>query len=158
MPGLLKLFQEFPAVQSRGEELHMTDALYAALPSIDFSRQVLSTETQRLIVHSLGPVTWSDLGDCERALAALSREGMQPDWARTWRAAKPPTPARRPAALAALGWSWFAVELSGLMSFEVLNLTLVLLRRCTGWEGSKVTPLSRLRILFPRVEAILSGL
>ena len=103
MPGLLKLFQEFPAVQSRGEELHMTDALYAALPSIDFSRQVLSTETQRLIVHSLGPVTWSDLGDCERALAALSREGMQPDWARTWRAAKPPTPARRPAALAALG-------------------------------------------------------
>src|SRR5207248_4243427 len=58
MPGLLKLFQEFPAVQSPGEELHMTDALYAALPSIDFSRQVLSTETQRLIVHRLGLVTW----------------------------------------------------------------------------------------------------
>jgi len=80
MPGLLKIFQEFPAIQSPGEELHVADALYAALPSIDFSRQVLSTETQRLIVHRLGPVTWSDLGDCERTLAGLSREGMQPDW------------------------------------------------------------------------------
>jgi mannose-1-phosphate guanylyltransferase len=103
MPGLLKTFQNFPAVQAPGEEFRIADALYTAIPSIDFSGQVLSTEIQRLLVHRLGPVTWSDLGDCDRALAALSVAGMQPEWARTWRAVKPPTSVRGTAAVAALG-------------------------------------------------------
>jgi mannose-1-phosphate guanylyltransferase len=103
MPGFLKAFQNFPAVHAPGEEFRITDALYESLPSIDFSAQVLSPEIQRLIVHRLGPVTWSDLGDGERALAALSGGGVEPEWAMTWRAAKPPTQIGRPAALAALG-------------------------------------------------------
>ena len=103
VPGLLKMFQNFPSFQAPGEEFRLPDALYASMPSIDFSRQILSTETQRLIVQKLGPVAWNDLGDCERAVAALSCANVEPEWAKSWRAAKPPSPARRPEALAALG-------------------------------------------------------
>jgi len=103
MPGLLKALQNFPAVHAPGEELRIADAAYAGLPSIDLSGQVLSTEIQRLIVHRLGPVTWSDLGDCEQVLAALSGGDMEPEWATTWRTMKPPTAVKRLAALAALG-------------------------------------------------------
>lgn len=103
MPGLLKTFQNFPALQAPGAELRISDALYKTIPCIDFSREILAAETHRLIVQRLGPVTWNDLGDCDRALAALSCEVAEPAWPRNWRAAKPPAAATGPAALAALG-------------------------------------------------------
>jgi len=103
MPGLLKTFQNFPALQALGEELRISDALYTNIPCIDFSREILAAETQRLIVQRLGPVTWNDLGDCDRALAAVSCEVAEPAWVRNWRVGKPPAAASGPAALAALG-------------------------------------------------------
>jgi mannose-1-phosphate guanylyltransferase len=89
MPGLLKAFQHWPALHAPGEEVRIDDSLYARIPFADFSRQVLSLEPQRLTVQRLGPVSWSDLGDCERAVAALSRSGIEPDWMTSWRAAEP---------------------------------------------------------------------
>jgi mannose-1-phosphate guanylyltransferase len=103
MPGLLKTFQNFPAHQNPGEELRISDALYTTIPCIDFSREILALETRRLIVQRLGPVTWNDLGDCDRALAALSCEVAEPAWVRNWRGTKPPASVTRPAVLAALG-------------------------------------------------------
>jgi mannose-1-phosphate guanylyltransferase len=103
MPGLLKTFQNFPAIQGPNEEFRIPDALYTSIPCIDFSREILSIETQRLLVLQLGSVTWNDLGDCDRAVAALSSGIGEPEWARNWRAAKSPTRVTRPAALAALG-------------------------------------------------------
>jgi hypothetical protein len=88
MPGFLGRFQKFPALRAPNEELRIPDSLYAQIPAADFSRQVLSVETQRLIVHRLGPVTWSDLGDCDRAVDALLRNGPEPEWATSWHAAK----------------------------------------------------------------------
>jgi mannose-1-phosphate guanylyltransferase len=102
MPGALVPFQRFPVLRAPSEELRIPDSLYAQVPFADFSRQVLSIETQRLIVQRLGPVTWSDLGDCERAVDALSRGGIEPEWAASWRAAKPPDSVRRSASFAAL--------------------------------------------------------
>jgi len=90
MPGMVGAFQKAPALRASNEELLVPDALYARISSVDFSQQVLSRETQRLIVQQLGPVTWSDLGDCDRVVAALSSSGLEPEWARNWNAAKPP--------------------------------------------------------------------
>ena len=41
--------------------------IYDGLPAADFSRQVLTTCTERLAVLGLGEVGWSDLGTPERA-------------------------------------------------------------------------------------------
>ena len=103
MPGLLKTFQSFPALHAPGDEVRIPDALYAAIPGIDFSREILAAETQRLIVQQLGAVTWNDLGDCDRALAALACEAGEPAWVKSWRGAKPPMAVTRPEALAAIG-------------------------------------------------------
>jgi len=102
IPGVLKAFQQSPALRAPNEELRIHASLYERLPSIDFSRQVLTVETQRLIVQQLGPVAWSDLGDCDRVVAALSSSGQEPEWATRWRASKPPKSVSRPAARAAL--------------------------------------------------------
>jgi len=101
MPGALTPFQQHPALRAADGELRIPDALYARIPSTDFSRQVLSIETGRLIVQQLGPVMWSDLGDADRAAAALSTCGLEPEWAASWRAAKPPRSAISLASLAA---------------------------------------------------------
>ncbi len=103
MPGLLKAFEHFPVLRAPGGELRIEDSFYARIPSADFSRQVLAMETQRLIVQRLGPVTWSDLGDCNRAVAALySHGGPEPDWAKSWHAAKAAAAEKRPASLTAV--------------------------------------------------------
>jgi mannose-1-phosphate guanylyltransferase len=86
MPGLLRMFHDSLIRRVPGEEIRIVDSLYAGLPPADFSRRILSLETGRLIVHRLGRVTWSDLGDCDRATAALSRCGVEPEWAKSWRA------------------------------------------------------------------------
>jgi mannose-1-phosphate guanylyltransferase len=103
VPGLLKAFQNFPALQAPGQEWRISGALYASVPCIDFSGEILAAETQRLLVQQLGSVTWNDLGDCERVLAALSGQIAEPAWVKNWRETKPPASAARPAALAALG-------------------------------------------------------
>ena len=102
MPGMLKEFQRLPVISRRGAEVRIEDSLYERIPSGDFSRQVLAMETQRMIVQQLGPVIWSDLGDGDRAVAALSGSGIEPAWAESWRAAKPPASLRRPISLSAL--------------------------------------------------------
>jgi mannose-1-phosphate guanylyltransferase len=103
MPGLLKTFQSSPTLQNPDQELRIPESLYESIPCIDFSRDILAGETQRLIVQRLGPVTWNDLGDCERAFAALSSGLSEPAWVKNWRGPKPPASEARPAALAALG-------------------------------------------------------
>jgi mannose-1-phosphate guanylyltransferase len=86
IPGLLNTFHESPLRHGAGGEIQVPAALYAHMPASDFSRKVLSLESARLIVHRLGRVVWSDLGDCDRAAAALSRGANEPEWAKHWRA------------------------------------------------------------------------
>jgi mannose-1-phosphate guanylyltransferase len=101
MPGLLKTFQRFPLLRAPSEEVRIDDSLYARIPFADFSRQVLAMETQRLSVQRLGPVLWSDLGDCDRALTALSLSGIEPEWAKNWRTRKAPATVGRAVPLTA---------------------------------------------------------
>lgn len=85
MPGLLKMFHQSPIRRNSNGEMHVPEALYARVNPCDFSKRVLSPETARLIVQRLGPVVWSDLGDCDRAAAILSGNDSQPDWVKNWR-------------------------------------------------------------------------
>ena len=50
----------------QGAETHIRHSVYKAIPSVDFSKQVLSVEMKRLLVLRLGDVGWSDLGACPR--------------------------------------------------------------------------------------------
>jgi mannose-1-phosphate guanylyltransferase len=86
LPGLLRRFQHSSLRRAPNEEIRIEDSLYAQAPSVDFSRQVLSMETRRLVVHRLGAVTWNDLGDCDRAMAVLSHCSIEPEWAKNWHA------------------------------------------------------------------------
>lgn len=86
MPGLLKMFHQSPVRRNSNGEMHLSQDLYARINPSDFSKRVLALETARLIVHRLGPVVWSDLGDCDRAADTLSDHGSQPEWAKNWRA------------------------------------------------------------------------
>lgn len=102
LPGLLRSFKQSPLRRAPNEEIRIEDSLYALMPSADFSRQVLSMETRRLIVHRLGPVTWNDLGDCDRAIAAVSHCSIEPEWAKNWYAARrAPMPVLAPASVVA---------------------------------------------------------
>ncbi len=56
--------------------------LYAVLAPGDFSKQVLSANTQNLAVLRLADVGWSDLGTPERVRAAMARSGNRPAWQR----------------------------------------------------------------------------
>ena len=102
MPGVLATFHQHPAQCGAGKEVLIPDSLYARIPFADFSRQVLSLESRRAIVQRLETVSWSDLGDCDRAVQALSRCYPQPGWLSSWRARKPPVSVERPVAVAAL--------------------------------------------------------
>jgi mannose-1-phosphate guanylyltransferase len=63
-----------------GSEVHIPDSLYKNLPSVDFSRDVLSVQAQRLVVSRMGETGWSDLGQPKRVLAAIRRAGLEPWW------------------------------------------------------------------------------
>jgi hypothetical protein len=61
-----------PALGTVGE-LPALERVYCALPSVDFSRQVLTARPDRLAVLPVRGVHWNDLGDPERVLATRRR-------------------------------------------------------------------------------------
>jgi len=69
----------------KGREIHIEHSLYKRMPSTDLSKQVLSVETNRLLVLQMGDVGWSDLGDPERLLATFAADSA-PMWMAEWRA------------------------------------------------------------------------
>jgi mannose-1-phosphate guanylyltransferase len=78
-----------------GAEMHIQDSLYDRIHSVDFSREVLSVQTRRLVALRLGRTGWSDLGHPERVMAVLQAAGLEPWWMKDWQAP------RRPPAVAA---------------------------------------------------------
>jgi mannose-1-phosphate guanylyltransferase len=101
VPGILQAFQHLSAVRAPNEEIRIPASLYARIQSIDFSRQVLAMETERLIVQRLAPATWSDLGDCRRAVSVFADREPEPAWAARWRLMNPTRVLEFPSAAAA---------------------------------------------------------
>ena len=69
-PDNLRAFQRFAREPEGAEEVRR---LYAALPSMDLSRDVLQRSTAFLSVINVPPCGWSDLGTPERLRQFLDR-------------------------------------------------------------------------------------
>src|SRR5580704_8628521 len=84
VPGLLQVLESLQVTTTTGE-IRIPDALYEQIASTDFSRQVLSAATDRLLALRLADVEWSDLGDPYRVLVTLvEKNGYLPNWAKLW--------------------------------------------------------------------------
>lgn len=59
-------------------EVRALERLYCGLPSVDFSRYVLTARAESLAVLPVRGVDWNDLGDPERVLAARRRAWAMP--------------------------------------------------------------------------------
>lgn len=95
--GLLKTFPQEHLWS--GSEVHLEDWLYSRIYNIDFSREILSTQADRLLTMPLD-VEWNDLGHPERVLDVLQSAGQAPWWMKEWQTMRRP-PARAAAAGAA---------------------------------------------------------
>jgi hypothetical protein len=58
------------------------DVAYPLLDTLDFSRDVLANLPHKLLVLRDQTSGWADLGSPARVLDTLSRNGIQPEWAR----------------------------------------------------------------------------
>ncbi len=78
------LFQAFagiqPALRTTAERA-VARSLYARLPDVNFSREVLAACPANLAVLPVTGVGWSDWGDPGRVLTTLARIGVRPNWA-----------------------------------------------------------------------------
>lgn len=72
-PDLYRSFADIGPTLGTVGELPALERLYCALPSVDFSRQVLTARPDRLAVLPVRGVHWNDLGDPERVLATRRR-------------------------------------------------------------------------------------
>jgi mannose-1-phosphate guanylyltransferase len=73
-----------------GTEVYIQDSLYGRIHSLDFSREVLSVQTKRLVALQLGRAGWSDLGHPDRVMAVLQAAGLKPWWIKEWQAPRRP--------------------------------------------------------------------
>jgi mannose-1-phosphate guanylyltransferase len=56
------------------------DSAYRSIPPIDFSRDVLASRPERLLVVRDAASGWTDLGNPNRVFDTLAREGIAPAW------------------------------------------------------------------------------
>jgi mannose-1-phosphate guanylyltransferase len=79
------LYSQVPAAVlaiSRAIADKTLDVAYRLLDTLDFSREVLANLPHRLLVLRDRTSGWADLGSPARVLDTLSRNGIQPAWAR----------------------------------------------------------------------------
>ena len=73
-----------------GAEVHLPAWLYDRFCAIDFSRDILSLQAQRLIALRMVDIEWNDLGRPERVMDVLHAAGMKPWWMKEWHGARRP--------------------------------------------------------------------
>jgi mannose-1-phosphate guanylyltransferase len=79
-PGLLRAFAPIRRALGSPREAEAVARVYAALPAVSFSDQVLVPAARRLGVVRLKAVQWSDLGSAARLLSTIHRTGRRPGW------------------------------------------------------------------------------
>jgi mannose-1-phosphate guanylyltransferase len=65
---------------SSGIRQNDLDSAYQSIPSMDFSRDVLAVQPERLLVIRDAVSGWTDLGNPERVFEALARNRIAPAW------------------------------------------------------------------------------
>ncbi|MDE3198087.1 MAG: hypothetical protein KGN84_17190, partial [Acidobacteriota bacterium] len=86
LPELLRHFNKCKTWAGKETQIH--ELLYAGIESVDFSKNVLSRQAQRLIAVRFPSNVWSDLGHPERVVAALRIAGCRPSWLSVWHTRK----------------------------------------------------------------------
>lgn len=77
-----------------GNTLRVPVDIYDAIPSTDFSRQVLSPSAHKLLTLRLRFVEWHDLGHADRVVSVVrSRNKKVPAWMSTWESVRRPADA-----------------------------------------------------------------
>ena len=95
--GLLKAFS--PARLWSRAEVHIPEWIYDRMYAIDFSREVVSSQAQRLLAMKMDRVEWNDLGHPERVMDVLRSLGLKPWWMKEWSGSRrPPGKATTPCA------------------------------------------------------------
>lgn len=89
VPGLLQALESREVEPLPGGEVRIPTAVYERIVPTDFSRQVLSSATERLLSLRVSNVEWSDLEEetYRDLVINLQKTGELPSWARLW-----PTP------------------------------------------------------------------
>jgi mannose-1-phosphate guanylyltransferase len=78
IPEVMNSFEPVARSMLREEETERAAALYRALPTADFSRDVLTRCAERLAVLRLDGAGWTDLGTPEGVLGALQKTAAAP--------------------------------------------------------------------------------
>lgn len=86
--GLLRAFP--PDRLWSGSEVILPAWLYDGFYAVDFSRDVLSLQTPRLIALKMENVEWNDLGRPEGVMDVLRASGLKPWWMKEWHALRRP--------------------------------------------------------------------
>ena len=82
------LMSTVPSVLSQIAEGHASrgmDRVYGEVDLIDFSKHVLSTHAERLLVIPDGSSGWTDLGNENRVMGMLTENQIEPAWLREMR-------------------------------------------------------------------------
>ncbi len=77
MPQLVEAFAPLVSRLGTPWEAEAARAVYVALPTTDFSKQVLQARPADLAVLPVSGVEWTDLGDPARVLATRERARWQ---------------------------------------------------------------------------------
>jgi mannose-1-phosphate guanylyltransferase len=85
VPALLQVFESESARRGPDGEIRIADSVYDRIAPTDFSRQILSAATDRLLALRLSGIEWSDLDDPHQVLATLAGgQRNLPGWAMRW--------------------------------------------------------------------------
>ncbi len=77
-PEMMMLFEWYREAIGTSEEAQVLEKIYAAMPSRNFSSELLERLPGRVTVMELGGVLWSDWGRPERILETIQRIGKEP--------------------------------------------------------------------------------
>lgn len=81
MKALPELYASFLSIKSEigaASETETLERVYAAIPSVNLSEEVLAHSSEQLTVLPVSGVRWSKLGEPERLMAVLCGAGLQP--------------------------------------------------------------------------------
>ena len=80
VPQLYRKFDSVWTTIGTPVEHRVMRSLYANLPAVEFSTQVLERFSPEMGVLPVRNVEWSDLGEPDRVLEILARRGLSPAW------------------------------------------------------------------------------
>jgi len=80
VPSLAGRLGRLSAFWDGAREAGAVRRAYALAPTVNFSRAVLETCAQPVVVSSVPDLTWCDLGSPDRVLKTLARSGIEVPW------------------------------------------------------------------------------